>query len=188
MSNPTTTEDGLMHFWFGHFMDGMDLVTNIQVEHFPSITDHNIVTATTSFKVSKEVFKERNFLLESGRRFHQLDLGKAPWSEIKRRLGNIDWGEMEILAKTDVVTAHTHFVETVLPVLEELVPHKVTGKVFGKRRVDKERRRLWRRMGKLRKRLATTRSISRATSLHLSLQKVEKDLKFSYENQGWEEE
>ena len=24
MSNPTTTEDGLMHFWFGHFMDGMD--------------------------------------------------------------------------------------------------------------------------------------------------------------------
>ena len=23
MSNPTTTEDGLMHFWFGHFMDGM---------------------------------------------------------------------------------------------------------------------------------------------------------------------
>ena len=85
-----------------------DLVTNIQVEHFPSITDHNIVTATTSFKVSKEVFKERNFLLESGRRFHQLDLSKAPWSEIKRRLGNIDWGEMETLAKTDVVAAHTH--------------------------------------------------------------------------------
>ena len=69
-----------------------------------------------------------------------------------------------------------------------LVPKKVTGKSFGKRKVDKERRRLWRRMGKLRKRLATTRSVSRATSLHLSLQKIEKELKLSYDKQGWEEE
>ena len=66
--------------------------------------------------------------------------------------------------------------------------HKVAGKVFGKRRIDKERRRLWRKMGKLRKRLATTKSISRAASLHLSLQKVEHELKLSYEKQGWEQE
>ena len=27
MSNSTTKEDGLVHFWFGYFMDGMSFVS-----------------------------------------------------------------------------------------------------------------------------------------------------------------
>ena len=62
------------------------------------------------------------------------------------------------------------------------------GKKFGKRRVDKERRSLWRRLGKVKKRIATTTSTSRATSLLMTQQKLEQELKMSYDTQGWEDE
>ena len=165
-----------------------DLISNISVDSFPSITDHCVVTASTTYNMAKEVFKERNFLLDSGRRFHQLDFAKAPWPEIKRRLGLIDWQPVESLARTDVTAAHSLFVESVLPVIEDLVPLKKVGKKFGKRRVDKERRTLWRRLGKVKKRLATTSSITRATSFLKTQQKLEQQLKMSYDSQGWEDE
>ena len=109
-----------------------DLVSNIIVDSFPSITDHCVVTATTTYKMAKEVFKERNFLLDSGRRFHQLDFVKAPWPEIKSRLGLIDWQPVESLARTDVTAAHSLFIETVLPVILELVPLKKVERSLGK--------------------------------------------------------
>ena len=91
---------------------------------------------------------------------------------------------IETLAKTVVTSAHSLFVETVLPVIEELVPIMK----FGKRKVDKERRILLRRLGKVRKRLATTKSIPRATSLLLSQQKLEKELMMSHDTPGFEDE
>lgn len=107
------------------------------------MTDHCVVTATTSFRIANEEIKERNFLLESGRRFHMLDFSKASWDEIKRKLRQVDWLPMENLAKTDDTAAHSLFVDNVLPIVGELVPPKKNGKKFGKRKVDKERRSLW---------------------------------------------
>ena len=40
-----------------------DLVSNIQIDPFPSFTDHYVVTASTSYKVEQEVVKERKYLL-----------------------------------------------------------------------------------------------------------------------------
>ena len=59
-----------------------DLISSIQVDTFPDITDHSVVTATTSFRLEKEQAKKEEFLLESGKRFRQLDFAKAPWPEI----------------------------------------------------------------------------------------------------------
>ena len=91
-----------------------DLVSTVHIDPFQSMTDHSVVTATTSYRIASEEIKERSFLLESGRRFHKLDLSKAPWAEIKRKLGQADWLPMETLAKTNVIAAHSLFVETVL--------------------------------------------------------------------------
>ena len=77
-----------------------DLVSTVQVDSFQAMTDHCVVTATTSYRIASEEIKERNFLLESGRRFHMLDFSKAPWDEIKRRLRQVDclhekvWGQV----------------------------------------------------------------------------------------------
>ena len=163
---------------------GSYLVSNIKIDSFPSTSDHCVVTAATTYRMAREMLKEKSFLLDSGRRYHQLDFTKAPWPDIKRRLGLLDWLPIESLAKTDVKAAHSLFVETVLPVIEELVPIMK----FGKRKVDKERRILLRRLGKVRKRLATTKSIPRATSLLLSQQKLEKELMMSHDTQGFEDE
>ena len=42
-----------------------DLISNIQVDTFLDMTDHSVVTATTSYRVNKAVDKEKTFLLDS---------------------------------------------------------------------------------------------------------------------------
>ena len=67
-----------------------DLVSNIQVDTFADITDHRVVTATTSYRLGSEECKQHEFLLESGKRLWQLDFSKAPWTEIQTRLRQMD--------------------------------------------------------------------------------------------------
>ena len=107
---------------------------------------------------------------------------------MQTRLGQIDWGPLEVLSKTDVTAAHSLFIDTILPIIEELVPCKLTGKRFGRRRVDKRRRCIWRKLAKIRRTLLSTFSVSKATSLLKSQQLLEKELKSSYDLQGREEE
>ena len=134
--------------------------------------------------LTKKAEKEETFLLESGRRFQQLDFSK----DIQTRLAQLDWGPLELLAKEDVTAAHTLFTNTILPVIEDLVPKKVIGKRFGHSREHKQRRCLWRKLGRTRKRLLTTSSVPRATVLLRTQQTLERKLKSSYDRQGWEEE
>ena len=127
-------------------------------------------------------------MLDSGRRFSKLDFSKAPWPEVKSKLEQVDWGPVEELAKSDVIAGHSHFMDILMSILESLVPLKKSGKKFGKRQVDKERRCLWRKLGKVRKMLQSTSSVSRAHFLLTRLQRLESELKRSYDSQGWEAE
>ena len=95
---------------------------------------------------------------------------------------------METLAKEDVTAAHKLFIDTVLPVMEELVPPRVTGKRFGKSTKHKNSRCLWRKLSRIKKRLLSTSSVKRAASLLETKQNLEKELKKLYASQGWEEE
>ena len=72
-----------------------DLVSSIQIDPFQSFTDHYIVTASTSYKLEKEVAKERKFLLNSGKRLQGLDFSRYPWADIKGKLREIEWSIME---------------------------------------------------------------------------------------------
>ena len=165
-----------------------DLVSHIQVDTFKAFTDHSVVTATTSYRLGGEVDKEENFLLNSGKRFKRLDFNNAPWPEIKKRLGAVDWGPMKAMAKDNVTAAHSLFMSTLLPILEELVPARRIGKKFGLGRKDKSRRCLWRKLGRVKKKLLITKSVTRATQLLQTKQTLEKELKKSYDIQGWNDE
>ena len=165
-----------------------DLVTNIVVDTFRDITDHSVVTATTSFTAGCEVEKEESFLLESGRRLWKLDFSNAPWASIQQRLRQLDWSSMEVVAKEDVTAAYTLFMNTLLPIMEELVPQRNSEKKFGKSRKHRSRRGLWRKLARVKNRLYSTSSATRASFLLDQQRKLELELKKSYASQGWEEE
>ena len=133
-----------------------DLVSSIQVDTFKDITDHSVVTATTSFQLGPEVNKPGAYLLESGRSFHLLDFSQAPWPEIQRRLKQVNWSTMESIVKEDVTAGHQVFISTILPILEELVPPKFIGKKFGKNRRHKTRRCLWRKLTRIKQKFQRT--------------------------------
>ena len=54
--------------------------------------------------------------------------------------------------------------------------------------MDKKKRCLWRKLGRVKKKLLVTSSVKRASSLLQSKQKLEKELKELYAIQGWEAE
>ena len=181
---PTRDKEVLDLIWSSN----PDLVSNVQVDTFKDVTDHSVVTATTSFQLVNEAEKEEIFLLESGRRLRRLDFPKAPWPEIQSRLREVDWGPLESLAKESVTAAHTLFMDILLPIVEELVPQKVIGKRFGNSRKHKKRRCLWRKLGRMKKLLHSTSSASRAAFLLQKQHELELQLKRSYDTQSWEEE
>ena len=108
-----------------------DLVSCIQVDTFPDITDHSVVTTTTSLRLENKQAKNKEFLLKSGKRLRQLDFAKDPWPEIQSKLRQVELGPIQDLAKTNVTAAHSLFMDTVLAIMEELVPPKITSKKFG---------------------------------------------------------
>ena len=165
-----------------------DLISNTVVDTFRDISDHSVVTAITSYRLAKEADKAEQFLLESGKKLRHLDYSKAPWLKIRAKLAEVDWGPMETMAKDNVTAAHSLFMNTIIPILEELVPAKVKGKRFGKRQVDKSRRCLWRKLGRVKKSLLSTLSANKAASLLHKQHTLEKQLKDSYDSQGWKEE
>ena len=136
VTEPTREKEILDLIWSSN----PDLVSSIQVESFKDITYHSVVSATTSYRQGREVKKEESYLLDSGKRFKLLDFSKAPWSEIKNKLNKVNWESLETLAEEDVRAAHALFIDTILPVLEELVPRKPVGKRFGHGKVHKKRR------------------------------------------------
>ena len=181
---PTRDKQVLDLIWSSH----PDLFSNIMLDSFKEFTDHSVVTAITSFNLTRDVEKEEIFLLESGRRFKQLDFTKAPWPDVQTRLAELDWGPLESLAKQDVTAAHNLFINTILPVMVDLVPRKVSGKKFGHRRKHKQRRCLWRKLGRTKKKLHSSSSVRKTAALLQTQRDLERELKSSYESQSWEEE
>ena len=73
-----------------------DLISNVLVDTFKDFTDHSVITATTTYRLDREVNKEEQFLLDSGQRFRRLDFNKAPWPDIQKRLRQVVWGPLEL--------------------------------------------------------------------------------------------
>ena len=63
-------------------------------------------------------------LLESGRRFGDLNFHEAPWDDIKEELDSIDWSTMDTLSLDSPAAALNWFQNKLLTILERLVPRK----------------------------------------------------------------
>ena len=165
-----------------------DLISDIQVMPYLEFTDHSVIVATTSFKMKEENSKEPQFLLDSGRRLKVLDFARAPWPELRARLQQMDWSPMEERARLSPAAAYDWLMAALLPLLEELVPTRKVGQKHGKKKIDKERRLVWRKLGRVRRAILFTLSATRMSELLSAKQKLEEELRDSYANTGWQEE
>ena len=106
------------------FSNNEDLVSSVVVEPWPTFTDHNIVTANVSYQLEKVQAVEETHLLDSGKKLKKLNFNKAPWQQIQAELRKLDWEPMKELAKESSTAAHSWFMDTLVPLLERLVPLK----------------------------------------------------------------
>ena len=85
------------------FTSDTSLVSQVEVEHYPTFSDHGIITCHTTYKNSHQQGEyTRSYLCESGRRYCSLDFHQAPWSQIRERLAKAEWNDLEKAAKTDI--------------------------------------------------------------------------------------
>ena len=146
------------------FSNNPDLFSSVSVEAWPSFTDHKIVTAFTSFKLSSDPQREEVHLLDCGRRLKKLNFNKAAWVEIQAELGEVDWVDMEDAARISPTLALSTFMEELVPLLERHVPAKLTKKK-SRNKIDRQRKLCWRRLGKVKDRIKTATSIQKLTKL-----------------------
>jgi hypothetical protein len=169
------------------FSNNEDLVSSVTVAAWPAFTDHSVVTASVSYKLEKENAAEETHLLDSGRRLKKLNFMKAPWPEIQGELRKIDWSPMKELAKECPASAHSWFMETLIPVLENLVP--LRGPKFSKRsRVDRERKLLWRKLSKLQRKIEESSSATKLAKLIQDKWDLEMQLKVEYSSLNLKDE
>ena len=163
------------------FTNNPELIHSIDTESFPLFTDHKVVTARVNYKLHKPPPKQQMFLLDSARRLRGLDFKAAPWQSIREELRKVDWSPMSRLARANPTVAHSFLLSKVLPILEQLVPHrKAGGKV--RSRQTKQRNLIWRKLKRVKDQLQTTTSQQKMLRLLQSRQELEAELKSMYSN------
>ena len=130
---------------------------------------------------------EETHLLESGRRLKKLNFNKAPWPKIQAELSKQDWVPMETLAKESPTSAHDCFMNILIPILESLVPLKALRK-GKKNKLQKSRKLLWRKLGKVMKNIERASSVSKLSRLLHDKWELEKLLKEQYSSLNYQEE
>ena len=169
------------------FSNNEDLVSSVSVEAWPSFTDHNLVTANVTYTLEHEKSKEENHLLEAGRRLKKLNFNKAPWENIKAELRQQDWEPMKVLANDSPTAAHTYLMDTLIPILERLVPARVSNQ--GKlNKPQKCRKLLWRKLSKVVKNIEKASSITKLSKLIQDKWDLEQQLKSQYISLNSQEE
>ena len=156
------------------------LISNVAVEDWPTFTDHKVVIAHTTFQLGRqEEVREDMHLLESGKRFKQLDFNKAEWSQIKSELGGIDWSPMQDLESSSSLS---WFFEQILPILERLVPQrKVKSKRKNRPMMDRRCSLLWKRLAKCKVKVKTASSLHQLTKLLQEKSNLEQQLGQDYD-------
>ena len=161
------------------FCNNPEIISSVAVESWPAFSDHSLVTAFTSFKLSDTPQREEVHLLECGRRFKKLDFNKALWPEVQAELGEVDWSDMEEAAKASPTQALSMFMDKLLPILEKNVPVRRNKKKL-KNRMERKRKLLWRRLGKIKCKIKTANSIHKLTKLIQDKCTLEQQLQEDY--------
>ena len=147
------------------FTSDQNLVSHVDMEAFPTFTDHKILYVKVNYKLGRKPDREEMFLLDSAKRLKLLDFAKAPWPDIRKALKAIDWSPMESLARASPTIAHSWLLTQVLPILERLVPARKKGG-GGRNKLHRRRKLIWRKLHKIQNKLHNSTSIRKRTKLN----------------------
>jgi len=163
------------------FSNNEDMISHIVTEEWQQFTDHRMITATVTYgHTDKDDETGETHLLEVGKRYSKLDYNQAPWQEIQAELANIDWQPMEELSKDSPTEALNWYHEKVLTVLERLMPVRKKARKKSRSRIPRQRRLLWRRLAKIRRRINTATLILKLTKLLQDKWELETQLREDY--------
>ena len=161
------------------FCNNSEMISSIQVESWPAFSDHSLVVASTSFKLGDTQEREEVHLLDCGKRLKRLDFNKANWPDLQAELGDIDWSDMEEAAKASPTKALAIFMDELIPILENHVPLR-RKKMKSKNRMERKRKLLWRRLGRINLKLKTANSIQKLAKLLQDKSILEQQLQEDY--------
>ena len=161
------------------FTSDQELVSHISTESFPSFTDHKVLSVKVNYLLGKKPIRDEMFLLDSGCRLRKLDFSKAPWPNIRRELGKLDWSPISKLATVSPTLAHSWFLYQILPVLESLVPKRREGG-GGRNRQHRKRKLIWRKLSKIKDQMNRATSVQKLSKLLQDRQDLEVELKLLY--------
>ena len=169
------------------FVNNEDLVSSVEIESWPTFTDHSIVTASVSYKLEEVHNPDETHPLDSGRRLKRLNFNKANWQDIKAKLKNTDWAPMKELVK-ESIAAHSWLIDTIIPILEEFVSQKGIKGSKWRSKEFKKRKSLLRKLGKIRKKISSASSVSKLARLIQDKAELERNLKYQYTTTNFVEE
>ena len=162
-------------------------MSHVDVEFYPTFTDHGVVTCGTSLNTGDKVInREKSYLCETGHCFGSLDFNKAPWLEVRQELAALEWSGFKEAAYENPTKALNQYNDQVLIVLEKLVPAKKDWQ--GKPKMSKQRKYLWCRLAKVRERLMHSTSACTITRLLKERRELEIRLKQLYCQENAKEE
>ena len=117
-------------------------------------------------------------LLDSAQRLRKLDFSKAPWTEIRRKLKEVDWASMVKISQLSSTAGHSYMLFKLLPILEALVPLK--NNVCGRSKIHRKQKVIWRKLKKIRQRMDKTISVPKLVKLMSLKTNLERELKATY--------
>ena len=157
-------------------------MSSCEREDCGKFSDHKLITANTTYKISNEdADLEEQFLCETGRRYKILDFHKAPWEQVEADLEKVDWSQMEDIANTSPEAALKWFHEKVLHVLEVHVPNRKQRKGISFKKMPRMRRLLWRKLTKVNSKLKKAATMHQKAKLLQVKWDIEQELKDDYE-------
>ena len=160
------------------FTNNPDIITAVSEADWPDFTDHKVVSAQTSFRIARDIReKEEQHLCNTGKRYKALDFNKAPWEKIREGLAQVDWSEMEEIAKASPTTSLTWFHDKVLDILEVHVPKKVPR---NKKNRSKMRKTLWKKHAKAKSQVRSASTIHKVSQALQNVWKVGRQLAEDY--------
>ena len=162
------------------FSNNPDFVQSIESIRCPQVSDHNLVTAELSYNYQLKTNSQEDSsdeVLSISERFQRLNFYEADWEGIHSALAEHlrIHNDRNILKQIDLDLALVWFYENLITICEA---HTTRRKVKGNksRKIPYHRRKVWKRLQKLHKKLKVANTQVKVTAVLLEMKALEKYL------------